>query len=127
MNRFLKWLGNKLFPTSKARESALRQTIRSAKTARPRPKVRTAPEKAVAPGAAEPDHEIGTIGGRIEDGGPGKNVLIRNKYLREDSGTHDNLRILDDSILESDDEDGLDPYNTGRFDRSKNWQFRNRE
>jgi len=127
MNRFLKWLGNKLFPAKEAPRSALRQTIRSAKPVRPRPKVNTPQKNSPTPDARAPDQEIGTVGGRIEDGGPGKNVLVRNKYMREDSGTHDNLSILDDSILESDDEDGLDPYNTGRFDRSKNWQFRNRK
>lgn len=63
----------------------------------------------------------GEVEGRIVDGGPGKNVLIRNKYLREDSGTHDTLKIVDDSLLQSTDEDGIDPYNTGRFDRSRSW------
>jgi hypothetical protein len=67
------------------------------------------------------------IKGTIEDNGVGKNVLIRNKYVREDTGTHETLKILDDSILEDDDSDGIDPYNTGEFDRSKNWdkRFRN--
>jgi len=64
------------------------------------------------------------VGGRIIDGGPGKNVLIRNKYVREDTGTHETLKIIDDSILDSDDEIGADPYNTGRFDRSKSWGSR---
>ena len=59
--------------------------------------------------------------GRIEQTGPGKNVLIRNKYVREDSGTHDTLKILDDSIIETEEKEGIDPYNTGQFDRSKNW------
>lgn len=63
----------------------------------------------------------GEVEGRIVDGGPGKNVLMRNKYLREDSGTHDTLKIVDDSLLKSNDEDGIDPYNTGRFDRSRSW------
>ena len=65
--------------------------------------------------------------GQIEDLGPGKNVLIRNKYVREDTGTHDTLKILDDSMLETDEATGIDPYNTGQFDRSKNWdrRFRN--
>ncbi|MGB5164322.1 MAG: hypothetical protein WBN09_06335 [Woeseiaceae bacterium] len=67
------------------------------------------------------------LAGEIEDSGPGKNVLIRNKYVREDTGTHETLKILDDSILEDDDSDGIDPYNTGEFDRSRNWdkRFRN--
>ncbi|MFQ6004599.1 MAG: hypothetical protein ACE5OQ_03770 [Woeseia sp.] len=67
------------------------------------------------------------LGGRIEDGGPGKNVLIRNKYVREDSGTHDNLKIIDDSLLEDEEEQGIDPYNTGRFDRSKSWDLRTKK
>ncbi len=61
------------------------------------------------------------IEGKIEDNGPGKNVLIRNKYVREDTGTHETLKILDDSIIDTEEEEGMDPYNTGRFDRSRNW------
>jgi hypothetical protein len=63
----------------------------------------------------------GHVSGRIVDGGSGKNVLMRNKYVREDTGTHETLKIVDDSILEDDDEVGADPYNTGRFDRAKSW------
>jgi len=60
----------------------------------------------------------------IESNGPGKNVLIRNKFVREDTGTHETLKILDDSLVDSGEETGLDPYNTGGFDRSKNWDRR---
>lgn len=63
----------------------------------------------------------------IEDGGPGKNILIRNKYIREDTGTHETLKIIDDSLIDSGEEIGLDPYNTGGFDRSKNWNNRFRK
>ena len=59
--------------------------------------------------------------GKIESRGPGKNVLIRNKLVREDSGTHETLKILDDSMIESGEDEGFDPYNTGQFDRSRNW------
>ena len=65
--------------------------------------------------------------GTIEDGGPGKNILMRNKYVREDTGTHETLKIVDESIVDSEEENGIDPYNTGRFDRSKSWQFRYRK
>lgn len=67
------------------------------------------------------------LAGHIESTGPGKNVLIRNKYVREDTGTHETLKILDDSMLDNGEEDGIDPYNSGEFDRSKNWdkRFRN--
>ena len=64
------------------------------------------------------------LGGRIEDGGPGKNVLIRNRFVREDTGTHETLTILDDSLVDSGEEAGIDPYNTGEFDRSRNWDKR---
>jgi len=53
--------------------------------------------------------------------------LIRNKYHREDTGTHDNLKIIDDSMLDSGEETGIDPYNTGNFDRSRNWDKRFRK
>lgn len=63
----------------------------------------------------------GHVDGRVVNRGPGKNVLIRNKYVREDTGTHETLKIIDDSILENEEEFGIDPYNTGRFDRSRSW------
>ena len=53
--------------------------------------------------------------------------LIRSKYQREDTGTRDNLKIIDDSMLDSGDETGIDPYNTGNFDRSRNWDKRFRK
>lgn len=62
------------------------------------------------------------VDGSIRDNGPGKNVLIRNRFVREDSGTHETLTILDDSAIETKEEAGIDPYNTGQFDRSRNWE-----
>ncbi len=64
------------------------------------------------------------LAGDIDSNGPGKNVLIRKKFVREDTGTHETLKILDDSMVDSGEEPGLDPYNTGSFDRSKNWDRR---
>ena len=52
----------------------------------------------------------------------GKNVLVRNRFVREDTGTHETLRILDDASIETREETGIDPYNTGQFDRSRNWE-----
>ena len=78
------------------------------------------------PKPADVDVET-TFSGKIEDAGPGKNVLIRNKYVREDTGTHETLKILDDSLVDSGEETGIDPYNTGGFDRSKNWNNRFRK
>jgi hypothetical protein len=66
----------------------------------------------------------GHVAGHIENLGPGKNVLVRNRYVREDTGTHETLRILDESRAESEEGAGFDPYNTGNFDRSRNWEKR---
>lgn len=66
--------------------------------------------------------------GHIDSLGPGKNVLIRNKYVREDTGTHETLKIIDeDALIDTGEETGIDPYNTGGFDRSKNWDTRFRK
>ena len=63
----------------------------------------------------------------LESLGPGKNVLVRKRFVREETGTHEKLKILDDSIIDSGEETGLDPYNTGSFDRSKKWDQRFRK
>jgi hypothetical protein len=112
MQRFIKWLANKISPEEEPAPRPLRRT---------NPGIRPKPAKP-APAAQPEDLEFaGELGGKIMDGGPGKNVLVRNKYVREDSGTHETLKIIDDTLVETDDEGGADPYNTGRFDRSKSW------
>lgn len=86
------------------------------------------PRQAAAP---KVPNEVGSLDARsapsIEDAGPGKIVLVRNKYVREDTGTHETLKILDESIVDSGEDTGIDPYNTGGFDRSKNWSNRFRK
>ncbi|NOX68101.1 MAG: hypothetical protein GXP15_02860 [Gammaproteobacteria bacterium] len=119
MQRFLKWLGMKLFPKKpepRQRLTGIRPKSRSHLGPPHRP-----PGKTAKPRTAVLDTELQ---GRIEDGGPGKNVLIRNKYVRENTGTHDALKIIDESVIETGEEAGFDPYNTGRFDRSQNWNSR---
>jgi len=118
MKRFINWLSDKFAPEKTDAETSLRQTgarqISKPVTKKKKPAMQT-------PSVPKNVQYSADIGGKIVDRGPGKNVLIRNKYVREDSGTHETLKIVDDSILESDDEFGLDPYNTGRFDRSRSW------
>jgi hypothetical protein len=115
--RFLKWLGKKLFPQETAAEPSLKQTGVRVRPPRVRP--------------AEPSPELvkfrAELGAQIADGGPGKNILVRSKFVREESGTHDTLKILDGSLLTEEEPDGIDPYNTGRFDRGKSWEFRSRK
>ena len=64
---------------------------------------------------------------QAEDPGSKKNTAVRSKYIREETGTHESLTILDSTLLEPDDEGDMDPYNTGSFDRSKNWNNRFRK
>ena len=126
MKRFLTWLGRKLSPDTNDFDQDLRQ--RSAGI-RPVP-VRVKPPAArpKSPPPAAPQKPTDTVEfstektGSIADGGPGKNVLIQDRFIREETGTHETLKIVDDSILESEEKEAeFDPYNTGRFDRGKSW------
>ncbi len=125
MKRFINWLTSKISPRKASQESTQgRSGGHSHMTGGhtiPRSKK---PKQAVPKRQPEFVDIDEHVDGHIEDGGPGKNVLIRNKFVREDTGTHETLKILDDSMLEDNEEAGIDPYNTGQFDRSKNWDRR---
>ncbi len=119
MDRFKNWLKNRGLAADEAPPVTF-------KTPRVQPPVR--PKKpAPAPAAPNFIKSPARESARIEDAGPGKTVLIRNKYVREDTGTHETLKILDESLIDSGEETGIDPYNTGGFDRSKNWNNRFRK
>ena len=112
MNTFLNWLtGRSKSSKADKKVAPLRQAIR-----------RKPHAPAVTVKDSKPLEFDGKIDGKIIDAGPGKNVLIRNQYVREDTGTHETLKIVGDNLLDNDDEVGIDPYNTGRFDRSKSWE-----
>ena len=125
MKRFLNWLSRKFSAEQPAPQKDLRQTgthLRQTGTRR-RPQ-RSAPKQAIPKRQPEYVDFDSHVEGSIEDRGPGKNVLIRNRYVREDTGTHETLKILDDSMIDTEEEPGFDPYNTGQFDRSRNWDKR---
>jgi hypothetical protein len=88
----------------------------------------SAAEKKADPLAPAPEVDVDPhVPGRIENQGPGKNVFVPSPYVREDLGTHDSLKILDPSLVEDDQEEGIDPYNTGVFERPSKWDQRFRE
>ncbi len=119
MQRLFNWLARKISPDKAAPQNTLRRT---GDRRMPQQNLKPKPKPALEHPPRIDSVDFSTeLGGKIEDGGPGKNVLVRNKYVREDTGTHETLTIIDDSILQADEDDGLDPYNTGRFDRSKSW------
>ena len=66
----------------------------------------------------------GEFEGRIENVGPGKNVLVRERLVSDDTGTREMLKLLDDSPTGSSESAGIDPYNSGEFDRSRHWNTR---
>ena len=113
------WITNRFSEEQPAPAPDMRQSGAHASPRPARPRQQEVPRP--KPEFVEADERLA---GRIESNGPGKNVLIRNKYVREDTGTHETLKILDDSIVDSGEEAGIDPYNTGGFDRSRNWDKR---
>lgn len=116
MQRILSWLGSRFFaeePARHARGNPAAQPLRQA--------IRTPAKQPVQVQESALVELRPEVSGRIESAGPGKNVLVQNKYVREDTGTHETLKILDDSAVNSDDFGGFDPYNTGKFDRAANW------
>jgi lipoate-protein ligase B len=132
MKRFISWLTSKLSSRKASPDRALNRTgahLRQTgshlhRTGGHLEKRSSRPKQAVPRRQPEFVDLDPRVGGRVEDSGPGKNVLIRNIYLREDTGTHETLKILDDSIIDTEEETGIDPYNTGQFDRSRNWDKR---
>jgi hypothetical protein len=125
MNRLTNWLKSRISPKKESTRPNLVQTGAHLRQtgSHIRPK-KTTPKQAVPRRQPEYVDLDPHIAGQIQDNGPGKNVLIRNKYVREDTGTHETLKILDDSIIDTEEVEGIDPYNTGQFDRSKNWDKR---
>lgn len=119
---FLTWLGNKISPDRERVDASLHRTGRRISRVPTGPKPRPQALQKTKSKAAKPVKFAPELGGSVQDGGPGKNVLVRNKYVREDTGTHETLKIIEDPVASSIEEDGIDPYNTGRFDRSKFWE-----
>lgn len=77
--------------------------------------------------AAEPPESLEIeprIAGQVVSNGPGKNILVRTPLQKRAGGAFEGLEIVDDPAADSDDGAGIDPYNTGKFDRSRNWDKR---
>lgn len=121
IKRLKNWLKNRFSSAEPATSEALR---RSGYYQGHQQVAANDPDKELTPEFVELDPQLHA---EVESLGPGKNVLVRNRFVREDTGTHETLKILDDSAVDSGEAAGLDPYNTGSFDRSKNWDQRFRK
>ncbi len=67
------------------------------------------------------------VAGLVVSNGPGKNILLRTSLQKRAGTASESLELVDDQAADSRDADGMDPYNTGKFDRSKNWDKRFRK
>jgi len=118
MQRFFNWLSNRITPERKPPAArAWHTTV---------PTGYRLPERKLD--AVQPREYSSEAMGTIEDGGPGKNVFVRHRYVREDTGTHETLKIISSTVTDQDDDAGIDPYNTGQFDRARTWDsYRSRK
>jgi hypothetical protein len=117
MARILNWLTRKSSDnsTSKHRSDSTREP--AVKESSRRTRVR-APEFGRQPEFVDLEsRRRGHIGSDNSENGP----FMKSQYIREDSGTHETLTILNESIPSLSEDDGIDPYNTGQFDPSRYW------
>ncbi len=121
IKRLINWL--KGAPAPDIREPAQQRRRVSAHAAL---HARATPAPTPRPRTAVSDLES-EFEGRIENVGPGKNVLVHNRHLSDDTGTQEMLNLLDDTPIDPEEPAGIDPYNSGEFDRSRHWntRFRN--
>ena len=113
MKRFLSWLNAKL---SRQPAIAEAEDVHIPVGVRVRPKQNIKDDYTVEVGF-NPE-----VPSQIESRGPGKNVLIENKYSDQAMGAEPEFSILSDSSLDANKSAGIDPYDTGCFDTSKMWK-----
>lgn len=113
LNRFINWFRGETEPEARPVAHVRRRTSALAAVHFEKREPRTE-------AARSPDHER-PLDGQIDDLGPGKNVLVRKKYVRKDADAYDKLEILDNALDNEREIGGIDPYNSGQFDRSRHW------
>ena len=121
IKRLVNWLkGDAASDTGRPADRSRRVSAYAALHARATP--------APLPGRQPDVRKLGaTFKGRIENAGPGKNVLVSNADAVDDTGAREMLKLFDDVPLDPNEPLGIDPYNSGEFDRSRHWdtRFRN--
>ncbi len=121
MKRFFSWLADKILPRKASPKPAVKKAGRHEF-----PK-KSSVKQAVPRSQPEYVEFDSSVDGQIHDAGPGKSILKRNKRISTETGTYETLSILGESDENQPDEEGIDPYNTGQFDRSKHWDKRFRK
>lgn len=124
MKRLVNWLANLVFGRKPAPPTDLRATGSHLRQTGTHPVPRRSPRHPALPARQPEVVDVNRSNNGFDTPMSDEKGLIRNKFVRENTGTHDTLKILDDSLIETHEETGIDPYNTGNFDRSKNWDKR---
>jgi hypothetical protein len=121
MKLFFNWLAEKISPQKASAKPSVKKAGRQKFP-------KKAPVKQAVP-RSQPEYVEfdSSVDGQIDDAGPGKSILKRNRSIRDETETHDKLSILGEPDENQTDEEGIDPYNTGQFDRSKHWDKRFRK
>ena len=126
MKHFLKWLTSKYSSRKDTLRRDLRQTGSFSNGKASRRKQSPAPQKHQQDVGAHPQ-----VSGVTAEIGPHDKLQNREVLIRKTDETSDTLHLDDHSLIEiaedSGDEAGIDPYNSGQFDRSKNWDKRFRK
>ena len=121
IKRLINWLkGDAAAETGRPVQQRRRVSVHASLHARATPSPAARPQPAV--------RQLGAgFEARIENAGPGKNVLVSNGEGVDDTGVREMLRLFDDAPLDPGESIGIDPYNSGEFDRSRHWdtRFRN--
>lgn len=113
MQRFFIWLGRKLFPNAK-------------------------PAASEQPSSPSATHRTGTVDPDSRRPVPTAPKSTAEHIELRESGKHavekevpkkkePELRLEGESLLKKPEEEEFNPYNTGSFDRSKNWESRKRK
>ena len=121
IKRLINWFkGDAAAETGRSAQQRRRVSVHASLHARATPSPAVRPQSAI--------RELGAgFEGRIENAGPGKNVLVSNGDAVDDTGARETLRLFDEAPLDPNEPMGIDPYNSGEFDRSRHWdtRFRN--
>ena len=121
IKQLINWLkGDAAADTGQSAQSRRRVSVHASLHARaaPFPSAQSRPDKRTVGAGFE---------GRSENVSPGKSVLVSNGDAVDDTGARESLKLFDHAPLHPDESLGVDPYNSGKFDRSRHWdtRFRN--
>ena len=126
LRQLLTWLENRLGHRDPIADTDLRDRLPAVQSAQLSPGPTLSPPLSTTPAPRPADAAPRAVPESADDAdGPAQVIPLGDRIIREDTGTHETLKILDESTLGTYEDQGIDPYNSGRFDRSRTWDRRN--